>query len=159
MIGSLKWNMIFGILAGILSFMLSASNHNLFLTSLVRGFISFGIAFTLMFLFRWLLALVVRDGAPSTDEAKTLEMQPGMTIDLTTPAEDNLLPADDGREKVPSTRQAPAEQNSTQSGSAKQVQEFRPFEPPRLTLKKQDDHIQGLDPETAAKAIRRLTED
>jgi len=148
MIGSMRWNLIFGIVAGLLSFMFALVNHNLLLTALIRGTISFVIMFVLTFLFRWLLALISLDGTSQTSLAEQHDGELGASVDMMTPAEDLSWP--ELGDTTEATMAPPTEQTE---------KSFQAFEPPRIVQKDPSSEMSVPDPNTVARALRRLTED
>jgi len=143
MIGTYVWNLIIGGLSGLMAFSLAYINANTFVTSLVRGFISFVVMFMLTYLFRWLLALVIQDTQNDVDSDK--EVPAGAKIDLQTPEEEINLADLLG---TPSSPQR-----------AEDKQDFEPFTPPRIQRVDEGVKQAASDPAIAAKAVRRLTED
>ncbi|MWV43525.1 hypothetical protein GRF59_07745 [Paenibacillus sp. HJL G12] len=133
--GNLRFNLVFGVIGFILTLLFSLTN-NLFMTSVIRGLVSFVIWFVLAFLLRWAWTAV---SAPPAEEApvsgKDEDMPTGNQLDLTTPDESDEL-----NELL---KQKPDLSNERGAG-------FTPLQPPKLVSTK--------DPEELAKAVRHLTE-
>jgi hypothetical protein len=152
MIGSYVWNLIIGGLSGLMAFALAYVNANTFVTSLVRGLISFAVMFLLTYLFRWLLALIIQDTMKEGDSAGGVPT--GTNIDLKTPEDDVLLTDLLGTpppQEINKSAQEPAQEGKRQT--------FEPFAPPRIKRVEQSGELAASDPALAAKAVRRLTED
>ena len=144
MVGTLRINVIVGLLAFLITFALSVSN-NLFLTTLLKSFYSFMTVFVLTFGFRWVLGTFAGMNQPSINgslEQLSKESQVGQQLDVTTPDEDidamGLL-----KTNLTSTDQVSQSSDGT----------FAPLNPPKLTTKN------SLDPEHLAEALRRMSED
>lgn len=153
MIGSYRWNLLLGGIVGLLTVSLAFTNGNLFLTALVRGMLSFCIVFILTYAFRWLLALIVMDEAGNPDEIDEIG-NVGGNIDYTTP-----LDADEFKPGSPE-REGPTASDGEQPGAGPAAS-FQAFAPPRIERREQagEGKEPYPDPETAARALRRLTED
>jgi hypothetical protein len=140
MIGSIRWNFIFALIGGLLTFLNSITN-NIFTTSLMKSGLSFLAFFLAAFIFRWLLGTMVGlKGSPDFTSLKG-DAHKGTRLDLTTPNEDNELQnllKPDGRPEE--------EKNET----------FSPLTPPKLATKK---NVETMEPEELANALRRISED
>lgn len=152
MIGNVVWNIVIGMISGLMSFWLAIVNHNLLLTALTRGVIAFVVMFVLTYLFRWLIALILTDiGILGQSEEEQPE---GSTIDLATPEDDIELPSLH-KDSPSAVKQADdAEAESSQEAEGKQ---FQPFVPPRIA-RKDDSSNEQLQAEQLAEAVRRFTE-
>ncbi len=140
MIGTIRWNIVFGLIAMTFTFLISVS-HNVLWTSLIGSVYSFLIAFIIGFFFRWVLGTVVGMKDIQLDDHSNLEdalMDKGNNLDMTTPGEeealnliikDHLAPHKDGDD------------------------EFMPLNPPKLITKEK------IDPEDLAKVLRHLSEE
>lgn len=131
--GNLLFNLVFGVIGFILTLLFSLTN-NLFMTSVIRGAVSFVVWFLLAFLLRWTWTLISapqEDTAPKGGEDEST----GNRFDLTTPDESDEL-----NELL---KQKP--DLSNERGN-----DFTPLNPPKLVSTK--------DPEELAKAVRHLTE-
>jgi len=141
MIGSWRWNVGLGLFGVVLTLLFSLGSNGLEVSALrsVYAFIAF---FLLAYLFRMVLAAVLRGSAaesfqepdPITEENK------GGTVDMSTPDETDQLNEMlklqlDGNVKTDTDEQAP----------------FQPLTPPKLVS------TQNKEPEELAKAIRHLT--
>ncbi|WP_322922762.1 hypothetical protein [Paenibacillus campi] len=150
MIGNIKFNVWFGVLGFLITFLFSLGN-NLWTTSLVRGCLGFILWFALAFLLRFILGVLATPGSaagkpPASGAAKTMdeaEGQPstdeqgrGNLLDITTPDQDHEL--NDLLTPKPS-------HSGGDSG-------FAPLNPPKLVSTKEQDA------EELAKAIRHLTQ-
>lgn len=81
MIGTIKWNVIVGAI-GLLLTMVFSLNHNVFMTSVIRGAYVFAVLFIITFFMRWFLFYIV-------NHVETVsEAQKGAHIDLSTPEQD-----------------------------------------------------------------------
>lgn len=97
MIGSLRWNIIAGTIGFILTILLSI-NHNVFLTSVIRGAYTFATLFVFTFIVRWFMYYIVNikqgearsqaSQTSSTSQTSEDEAQKGTHIDLSTPEQD-----------------------------------------------------------------------
>jgi hypothetical protein len=140
MIGTIRWNLILGLIGFGLTFFSSLST-NLFLTTLIRSFYGFIILFIAAFLIRWLLGSVVglnQLGArvEETDASK------GKNVDMLTPNEEQSL-------------QELLRQNMEKSVETSPEEiPFSPLKPPKLISKVKEEN-----PEDLANAVRRLTEE
>jgi hypothetical protein len=132
--GSIRWNIIVGLVAMILTFIFSLTN-NLLVTSLVRSFYSFAVIFAMMFFLRWLLGTVAGFDSLTSDKGSNDNL--GKHVDFSTPDEEQAL------------NDLIKKQTSSKEGAA----EFSPLNPPQLKS------MDKLDPEQLAKAIRFLSED
>jgi hypothetical protein len=136
MIGSLRWNFLVGIFGMFLTTLFSL-NHNLFLTSLLRGIYSFIILFVFCFFIRWFLGTILEmNPMDSTTSLGSEEDQhKGSHVDLSTPDGDELISP------------------SLQDESASEEEDFSHLNPPKLASKNK------MDPEEMVKAIRKMSED
>jgi len=144
MIGSIRWNLIAGLIGFAGTFLLSFTK-NVLSTALTQSLYSGCILFVLCFVFRFLLGLLAKAaGLPVGDKASQQEAaEPshlGQTIDLVTPASDadnplELVKPDNSRDKTV---------EKSRSGD-----EFEPLAPPKFVSK--------LDALQMAEAVRKLT--
>lgn len=129
--GNLLFNLVFGAVGFVLTLLISMGN-NLFMTSLIRGLISFVIWFLLAFLLRWVWGVV---SVPEAEQEAAVEQERGARFDVTTPDESDEL-------------------NDLLTPKPASVQEdgggFTPLNPPKL--------VSAKDPEELAKAVRHLSE-
>jgi energy-coupling factor transporter transmembrane protein EcfT len=141
MIGSLRWNFIFGFVGFLMTLWISYSN-NVLTTTLLRSLYSFLILFVVMFVFRWLLGTLVglKDIGHEAPPAEVEDDHLGTALDLTTPDDEESL------KQMLNGGAAPA-QNMKDA-------EFEPMNPPRLV-----SNPTGLDPEQLAGALRRMTDE
>jgi len=91
--GSIKWNLVAGILTFIFTFLLSLGD-NLLLTSLLKGLYGFVIMFLALFVVRIVLAFLLAEPAvkaePVVEEEQANETpHVGKHLDLKTPDEDS----------------------------------------------------------------------
>lgn len=139
MTGKLRYYFLLGFIGFLISFAASAGN-NLFMTSFIRGLISFAVWFLLAFAGGWMLGFLkeMPGGNSFEDENEfASEEGKGSNLDLTTP--------DESEELNDLLKPAPA--------SAEEDVPFAPLNPPKL-VKTTDDK----DPEELAKIVRHLTE-
>ncbi|MBW4841535.1 MAG: hypothetical protein KZY74_19275 [Paenibacillaceae bacterium] len=137
--GKLRYYLLSGFIGFLITFAVSAGN-NLFMTSFIRGLISFAVWFLLAFTASWMLGFLkempgdhvpVQEAGPAAEEGK------GGNLDLLTPDESEQL--NDLLKPAP---------------SASEVEQFAPLNPPKL-VKTPDDK----DPEELVKVVRHLTEE
>lgn len=133
--GNLWFNLVFGVIGFIWTLLFSLT-HNLFMTSVIRGLVSFVAWFLLAFLLRWVWTML------SSPQGSSLSMtgdgedkQAGTRLDLTTPDESDEL------NELLKPKREPSYEGD---------QGFTPLNPPKLVTTK--------DPEEMAKAVRHLTE-
>lgn len=130
--GNLLFNLVFGAVGFVLTLLISLGN-NLFMTSLIRGLISFVIWFLLAFLLRWVWGVV---SVPEAEhEAAAAEQERGTRFDMTTPDESDEL----------NDLLTPRPASDQEDGKG-----FTPLNPPKL--------VSAKDPEELAKAVRHLSE-
>ncbi|OZB97824.1 hypothetical protein [Paenibacillus sp. XY044] len=130
--GNLLFNLVFGAVGFVLTLLISMGN-NLFMTSLIRGLISFVIWFLLAFLLRWVWGVV---SVPEAEhEAAAAEQERGTRFDMTTPDESDEL----------NDLLTPRPASDQEDGKG-----FTPLNPPKL--------VSAKDPEELAKAVRHLSE-
>lgn len=137
--GKLRYYLLSGFIGFLITLAVSAGN-NLFMTSFIRGLISFAVWFLLAFAASWMLGFLkempgdyasVEETSPAVEEGK------GGALDLTTPDESELL----GDLLKPGPDASDTEK------------QFAPLNPPKL-VKTPDDK----DPEELVKVVRHLTE-
>ncbi|QHW30044.1 hypothetical protein GZH47_03800 [Paenibacillus rhizovicinus] len=141
MIGSWRWNVSLGIGGSLLTLLFSLSSNGLAITSLrcLYAFIAF---FAVTFLFRALLAFILRPSPSAAllhsdvEDAQTK----GHSIDYATP--------DQGDELNELLKHQMDGSNMLELG---QQLDFKPLSPPKLIS------TQNKEPEELAKAIRHLT--
>lgn len=130
--GNLLFNLVFGAVGFVLTLLISLGN-NLFMTSLIRGLISFVIWFLLAFLLRWVWGVV---SVPEAEhEAAAAEQERGTRFDMTTLDESDEL----------NDLLTPRPASDQEDGKG-----FTPLNPPKL--------VSAKDPEELAKAVRHLSE-
>jgi hypothetical protein len=130
--GNLLFNLVFGAVGFVLTLLISMGN-NLFMTSLIRGLISFVIWFLLAFLLRWVWGVV---SVPEAEhEAAAAEQERGTRFDVTTPDESDEL----------NDLLTPRPASDQEDGKG-----FTPLNPPKL--------VSAKDPEELVKAVRHLSE-
>lgn len=140
MIGTIRWNIIFGAIGFVVTFLASSSN-NVWTTSIIRGIIALCIWFALGFALRFIAGLLQQ---PQQDKGSDDEMaDKGQTVDMTTPDESDML-HDLLRTKPSEEKHADREDDN---GSA-----FQPLNPPKLVTNPQ------MDAEQLAQAVRHLTQ-
>ncbi|BFH63842.1 MULTISPECIES: hypothetical protein [Paenibacillus] len=132
--GNLLFNLVFGIIGFIFTLLFSLTN-NLFMTSVIRGLISFAAWFLLAFLLRWAWASISTPAAGAALEGGEEAGETGTRFDVTTPDESDEL-----NELL---KQKPEQSSGSEDA-------FTPLNPPKLVTKK--------DPEELAQAVRHLTE-
>jgi predicted membrane protein len=129
MVGSIKWNLGFGLFGFILTFILSNSN-NIFFTAFKHGLFSGFILFLIAFIFRWFIGTLF---VPIPAESHV-----GNNFDLTIPDESDeihqLMRAEDQKDNEDS--------------------DFKPLTLPKLVSKRGVS-----DPAELVKAIRHMSED
>ncbi|MCL6603066.1 MAG: hypothetical protein K6T94_09350 [Paenibacillus sp.] len=138
MIGNILFNVLFGLIGFVLTFLVTVGN-NLLMTSLIRGVLGFSVWFVLAFVLRWVLGFIFKESPSPQNLQLSVDGNNetlGSTLDVVTPNEDeelkNLLKPQAGQE----------------SGSELG---FKPLQPPKLVTLK--------DPEELAKAVRHLKEE
>ncbi|GIO61128.1 MULTISPECIES: hypothetical protein [Paenibacillus] len=129
--GNLLFNLVFGAVGFVLTLLISMGN-NLFMTSLIRGLISFVIWFLLAFLLRWVWGVV---SVPEAEQEAAAEQERGARFDVTTPDESDEL----------NDLLTPRPASDQEDGKG-----FTPLNPPKL--------VSAKDPEELAKAVRHLSE-
>lgn len=137
--GKLRYYLLSGFIGFLITFAVSAGN-NLFITSFIRGLISFAVWFLLAFAASWMLGFLKEmpgDYAPVREAGLVAEEGIGGNLDLLTPDESEQL----GDLLKP----APA--------ASDEEMPFAPLNPPKL-VKTPDDK----DPEELVKIVRHLTE-
>ncbi|MGG6311145.1 hypothetical protein [Paenibacillus macerans] len=139
MTGKLRYYLLLGFIGFLITFAASAGN-NLFMTSFIRGLISFAVWFALAFAAGWMLGFLREMPSGHTaiqDEGLLAEQGKGGNLDLTTPEESEQL----------------NELLKPSPVSTEEDMQFTPLSPPKL-VKTPDDK----DPEELVKVIRHLTE-
>jgi len=133
--GNLRFNLVFGVIGFVLTLLFSLTN-NLFMTSVIRGLVSFAAWFALAFLLRWVWTMASTPQAESeSHDVEQEDAKTGTRLDLTTPDESDEL-----NELLKPKTDMSQERDAG----------FTPLNPPKLVSKK--------DPEELAKAVRHLTE-
>lgn len=138
MIGTWRWNVIFGSFTLVFTFLISLSN-NVLLTALIRSLYGFVVVFVITYVIRWMLGTLAglnmyseQDSASNPDTEST-----GTSIDLLTPDDfgslNDLL------------------KNQLMNNNAEPS--FSPLQPPKLVSKEK------LDSESLANSLRQLSED
>ncbi|WP_079910246.1 hypothetical protein [Paenibacillus sp. 32352] len=141
MIGTVRWNLIIGLISLVITFISSIST-NVWTTSLLRSVYSFAIVFIVIFLFRWILGTIAGLNQLNTDlkDGVSDEEGKGAALDLQTPEDDASLHQmlkDSLDPKAP----------SMDSG-------FAPLNPPKLSSK-----TNSMEPGEMAQAVRRMAEE
>lgn len=136
MIGTVRWNFIVGLTGMVLTTLFSLS-HNLFFTSLLRGFYSFIILFIVVFFLRWLLEVIWGLNSMELDTSSHSEddQHIGSHVDLSTPDENAV------------------DTSSAKNDSISKKENFEPLNPPKLASTNE------MDPEEMVKAIRQMSDD
>lgn len=139
MTGKMRYYLLLGFIGFLITFAVSAGN-NLFMTSFIRGLISFAVWFALSFVANWMFGFLKEmpgSFGDGQDESLLSEQGKGGNLDLTTPDESEQL--------NDLLKPAPA--------SSEEAADFTPLSPPKL-VKTPDDK----DPEELVKVVRHLTE-
>lgn len=138
MIGTWRWNVIFGTLTMFLTFLLSLTN-NVLTTALVRSLYGFVVLFVLTYVIRWMLGTLAGINQYSElDKQSSEEIESSNSnIDLQTP--DDMDSLND------------LLKNQLMGADAKPT--FSPLQPPKLVSKDK------LDSESLANSLRQLSED
>ncbi|WP_068786028.1 hypothetical protein [Paenibacillus phocaensis] len=137
--GKLRYYLLSGFIGFLITFAVSAGN-NLFMTSFIRGLISFAVWFLLAFAASWMLGFLKEmpgEFASSPETGVAPEAGKGGNLDLMTPDESEQL--NDLLKPAPAASDA--------------EMQFAPLNPPKL-VKTPDDQ----DPEELVKIVRHLTE-
>lgn len=138
--GKLRYYLLSGLIGFLITFAVSAGN-NLFMTSFIRGLISFAVWFLLAFAASWMLGFLKEmpgDYVPGQEAGPAAEEGKGGNLDLLTPDESEQL--NDLLKPAPSVSEV--------------EMQFAPLNPPKL-VKTPDDK----DPEELVKVVRHLTEE
>ena len=132
MIGNWRWNMVAGLVSGLMTMAFSFSS-NVIATTLLRSLYSFMLVFALVFVFRWMLGtlLGLKNNKGETEER-------GHHIDYTSPAETESL-----REIL---KEGLNDQPEEEEG-------FSPISPPRFVS------ANKLATHDMVEAVRRMSED
>ncbi|KIL39225.1 hypothetical protein SD70_21365 [Gordoniibacillus kamchatkensis] len=141
MTGTVRWNLIGGAAAFVLTFATSIA-RNVFTTTLLHSVYSFLLVFAVIFLFRFLLHLILNSAAAAADLPPAIgeaESEAGQNVDLATPHDDSL------HDLLRSNLNAAGERDD---GTG-----FAPLSPPKLA-----SHA-ALDPEELANALRRMSQE
>ncbi|MBD8497086.1 hypothetical protein [Paenibacillus arenosi] len=145
MAGSLRWNIVGGII-GFLITTFAASMTNPLSTSIVRGVIGGVIWFGLVFGFRWIAQMLLQGSGQGDHNVQAMEPSSvtvrGQNIDYTTPDEQDIHAI---------LTSSPVESSSSTAHSDQAV-EFTPMNPPKLVTKP------PLNDEQLAQAVRHLTQ-
>ncbi|UVI32522.1 hypothetical protein [Paenibacillus spongiae] len=141
MIGTWRWNAVLGICGGLLTFIFSLSSNGLTITAM-RFVYAFAVFFALAYLFRAVLALILRTPAVTMreEEAPDVTEEKGSLVDLSTPDESDEL---SGMLKLQLEGKPKAENQ--------QPALFKPLQPEKLVS------TPNKEPDELAKAIRHLT--
>jgi hypothetical protein len=138
MTGTWRWNLIFGSLTLVFTFLISLSN-NVLNTALIRSLYGFVVVFVITYVIRWMLGTLA--GINMYSEQDTIsapDSEPtGTSIDLLTP--DDLGSLND------------LLKNQLMNTDAESS--FSPLEPPKLVSKEK------IDSESLANSLRQLSED
>ncbi|GJM83586.1 hypothetical protein MJ257_10535 [Paenibacillus timonensis] len=137
--GKLRYYLLSGLIGFLITFAVSAGN-NLFMTSFIRGLISFAVWFLLAFAAGWVLGFLKEmpsDFVSAGETVPAAEGGKGGNLDLMTPDESEQL----GDLLKPAPAASDVEM------------QFAPLNPPKL-VKTPDDK----DPEELVKVVRHLTE-
>lgn len=145
MIGTIRWNLIAGASAFLLTFVMSMMN-NIWQTTLLRSTYSFVILFVIMFLIRWMLGSLfgfrtlgqVRE--PRKEEASETETGKGQNFDMLTPDDDESL-------------QQMLKETIRPNKSGAEGAPFERLNPPKLTTKL------DMDTDEMVQALRRMSDD
>ncbi|MBW5444550.1 hypothetical protein GE107_00530 [Cohnella sp. CFH 77786] len=136
MIGSWRWNAVFGGFGALLTFVFSLGNNPITITFIrcVYAFLAFAL---IAFAVRFLLASAL---PPSRPDSESVPMEDrGSVLDLVTPGEEEAL-------------SEMMKENWT-GGKENPVLGFQPLQPKRLVS------LDNPDPEEVVQAIRRLTDE
>lgn len=131
MIGSIRWNAMFGGLGFCIVFIASISS-NILVTTLLRSLYCGIILFILAYIFRWILGTIHHWNDLSGESVI------GTNLDLVTP--------DESKEMYELIRGPMGDTDPEESS-------FSPLNPPKLAIKN------NLDPEELSKALRYMSED
>jgi hypothetical protein len=138
MIGTLRWNIMFGAVGFVLTCLVSLGN-NVLSTTLVRSLLCGLVMFLIGFVFRWIMGSLI--GLKELDEKNVLpddheDSHKGGSFDMTTPDDQDTM-----------------QQLIKQGGEASDAESFTPLKPPKLAS------TQNIDPEELVKALRHMSED
>ncbi|WP_028550448.1 hypothetical protein [Paenibacillus sp. UNC451MF] len=141
MIGTIRWNVMLGLISLVITF-LSSISTNVWMTSLLRSVYSFFIVFFLVFLFRWILGTIAGLNQLQTEPKNTAleDESKGTAFDVQTPDDEasiHQMLKDSLDPKAP----------AMDSG-------FAPLNPPKLSSK-----TNSMEPGEMAQAVRRMTEE
>ncbi|NIK75599.1 hypothetical protein FHS15_000699 [Paenibacillus castaneae] len=141
MLGTWRWNVVFGFIGTLLTVAFSIGNNPITIM-LLRSMYAFIAFFVLAYGARAVLSYILQPpvlhGEPEeSDEGK------GTQLDMLTPDE-----TDDLNQMLKSQLQ---EGTAAQTGQAKEAESFKPLNPPQLLSQK------NTQPEELVKAIRHLT--
>ncbi|MBE1446426.1 hypothetical protein [Paenibacillus sp. OAS669] len=141
MIGTVRWNLIIGLISLVITFISSIST-NIWTTSLLRSVYSFAIVFIVIFLFRWILGTIAGLNQLNTDlkDGVSDEEGKGAALDLQTPEDDASI-----HQMLKDSLDPKA--SSMDSG-------FAPLNPPKLSSK-----TNSMEPGEMAQAVRRMAEE
>ncbi|WP_028611013.1 hypothetical protein [Paenibacillus harenae] len=145
MLGTWRWNVVFGLIGTVLTVAFSTQNNPVPVT-LLRGMYAFIAFFVLAYAARAVLAYILRPPAAFAPEHAAQEEGRGTQLDMQTPEE-----TDDLNELLKSQLQDGAMAQPSSGKPAKDAAEFRPLSPPQLLSAK------NKQPEELVKAIRHLT--
>jgi hypothetical protein len=139
MIGTWKWNVFFGSLALVFTFLISLLN-NVLMTAIIRSLYGFVVIFIVTFIIRWMLGTLAGINLFSVSDSNSSDVGgelSGTSIDLQTPDDVDSL------NDLLKNQLVKAE---TDAG-------FAPLQPPKLVSKEK------LDYESLANSLRQLSED
>ncbi|MFH5183194.1 hypothetical protein ACHHV8_11495 [Paenibacillus sp. TAB 01] len=141
MMGTIRWNLIIGLLSFVITFIGSIS-HNIWTTTLLRSFYSFIILFLLVYLFRWILGTMAGFNKLAVTDAQqdSAEENKGTALDVSTPDEEAVL-----HQML---------KDSLDPNAAAARPGFSPLNPPKLSTRGN-----AADPGELAQAVRRMTEE
>ncbi len=138
MIGKMRFNVLFGLIGFVFTFLVSIGN-NLLMTSLLRGLFGFILWFMLAFLIRWVLGVIFTQAPKPEEGSSTIPNNNeglGNSFDVMTPDEDEEL--------KDLLKPKPGQGSGDELG-------FKPLQPPKL--------VSTLNPEELAQAVRHLKEE
>ncbi|MNZ87113.1 hypothetical protein D3C78_1059620 [compost metagenome] len=145
MLGTWRWNVVFGIIGAVLTAAFSISNNPLSVM-LLRGMYAFIAFFVLAYVARAVFFYILQPPALIGDEQQLVDEEgKGAQLDMQTPDE-----TDDLNQLLKSQLQEGAA-SSNEDKSNKPAADFRPLSPPQLLSAK------NKQPEEMVQAIRHLT--
>ncbi|TBL77752.1 hypothetical protein [Paenibacillus thalictri] len=141
MIGSIRWNLVLGLITFICTGLFSFSS-NIWTTTLLNSVYSFVLVFALVFLVRWFLGTVIglnKVLAEETELSQAEEAIKGTALDVVTPDEGDSI------NQLLKDGLGPQAKSNDDS--------FAPLAPPKLKSKT------DLEPDDLAKALRQMSEE